>query len=264
MPRKQPSKRKVPISREFLTEISGLIAELLKEAEASPAEIAREFAEELAGKYSWHGLYDAAFTYCLSAYIYCLSGHQNILEANAKDPYLSMLKWAFAGQPELAEWIKAHPNKKPLMAFAGVHIVMCKNLRSIALYSRSINAQLALAASTKDDKHFFDAVRIDPSVIQSRAMAKRIRKATIDDDKDFLGKLGNAIKGKTGRGASYLSVPRVVVIMLKETGQLQAMSQAERSELLISHLRLLTDTPDTEETFARFIRRQLKSPADKI
>ena len=138
---------------------------------------------------------------------------------------------------------------------------LAKSGEAISLYGTTINRLLKRAIEEDDDKAFFQAVRVDRSVISYRGMTSRIAKAEMERDEDFFKNLRNALTAKVGNLTDY-STLRYVLAVLRESMALDSLSQKEAYELLVKELRLYPQTgEDPERSLWQFITRW-KAEAD--
>lgn len=129
-----------------------------------------------------------------------------------------------------------------------------KSLESMMLYGTTINRLMARAVAG-NDKAFFDAVRVDRTLISYPGMVARITRAELEDDTEFFKRLRNALEAKKGRYIEY-GVLRYILAVLHLTGQLDNLTQKEAYELLAEELRLYPQTgEEPEKSLWQFISR---------
>ena len=251
---------KVVLTIEQLKALCTMVEEIkLDLADIAANGIPEPFARSVAYKFSWCALYETNL-----AVLFARCGHLNsspipAAEALSKDdPVHHILTWARNEGAEIEKWEKKQLAAK-LAEFA-LGIVLMRNIQALLLYGRSINGMLEDAIKRNSSKSLFRAISLDQSIISCGPVNKRIRKAVIQQHRDFFDGLGKALKGKTGNPRQYLSSVRVVILILHETGQLRRMSVKERTDLLIGKLRLISDdlNKDTPGTLNQFINRVLK------
>lgn len=117
---------------------------------------------------------------------------------------------------------------------------LINSVTAISLYGTTMN-RLMKRATEDDDKAFFQAVRVDRSVISYKGMTSRIARAEIEEDEDFFNNLRNALTAKIGNLADY-SALRFILIVLHEHNALEDISQKDAYELLAKELHLYPQT----------------------
>lgn len=132
---------------------------------------------------------------------------------------------------------------------------LTKSLDSISLYSTTMDKLLKRATEEDDDKAFFQAVRIDRSVISYKGMTSRIAKAEMEGDEKFFKLLRNALTAKVGDLTEY-ALLRYILAILHEKKELDTLSEKEAYALLAKELRLYPQTgEDPEGSLWQFISR---------
>lgn len=110
----------------------------------------------------------------------------------------------------------------------------------------------------KGDKAILQAIRIDRTVMGSKAIIGRISRAILTSDEKFLKKLNSAMNGKLGkRDASTYQKMRFVLQVLLEADA-PKLNDKELKELFVKELNLISDTQCSSEKNAGEFARNFK------
>lgn len=118
---------------------------------------------------------------------------------------------------------------------------LAKSTDAISLYATTINRLLKRATEEDNDEAFFQAVRVDRSVISYKGMTSRIAKAEMEGDEEFFKLLRNALTARVGDLTDY-ALLRYILAVLHESNALDNLTQKEAYELLVTELRLYPKT----------------------
>ncbi|SET69232.1 hypothetical protein SAMN05216326_1672 [Nitrosomonas marina] len=97
---------------------------------------------------------------------------------------------------------------------------------------------------------FFNAVRIDRSIITCSAFAVRISTAEAKNDKKFFIRLRKSLEGPSKKHWEAYKDLRYAFYILRESGFNQ-MSDAQLEELLVHQLKLYPDTPGAQKNLRK-------------
>ena len=102
-------------------------------------------------------------------------------------------------------------------------LVLWKNLECISMFHVSLHA-LVLQVTDGDDEALFRAVYIDPSVLQSESVARRISTAVVTEDGQFFEKLSKAVKkSRPTRPREHLDDVRLMLALVDESDGLDSV-----------------------------------------
>lgn len=140
----------------------------------------------------------------------------------------------------------------PFGLFKEKHLIasfypISKNIDAISLYGTTMNRLLKRATEENDDKAFFQAVRIDRSVISYKGMTSRITRAEMEGDDEFFKLLRNALEAKVGDLTDY-ALLRFILAVLHQSNALDNLTQKDAYELLVKELRLYPHTGENPES----------------
>jgi hypothetical protein len=170
---------------------------------------------------------------------------QGALTMRAKDASSARDKF-FEHDPglDLASSDKENVEKRALLLNALVPIE--RNLRCMVHYGITIAELISLGVAGSDGA-FVQAVRIDPTSVNSTAMVKRLSRATLTSDRKFLRAIGNAIRLPT-LGYEDVTYPdlRFVLGMLDPVGVFKQLGVSGTYILLAERLQVYpTEGSDT-------------------
>lgn len=238
------------------------IVERLTELENSKTELSELFQQTpedkkeqiLGNNFSWVRLYRFAFYRNLLALLF-ISGLGGVVKKVLKRKPINPTEEVIDEFKSITEFTGG-----PFGLFQKKHLIsylypIIKSVMAISLYGTTINRLLKRAIEKNDDKAFFQAVRVDRSVISYKGMTSRIAKAEMDGDEDFFKKLRNALTAKVGNLSDYSSL-RFILAVLRDVKALDSLSEKEAYALLAKELRLYPQTgEDPEGSLWQFIGR---------
>jgi len=143
--------------------------------------------------------------------------------------------------------------------FFSLYFALDFNIRSLRIFSKYLNQLVSEAKN--DDEALFDAVLIDPLVVSSPSIAKRIQKSSLENDKDFFQKLAKSItKTRPRRPEKELDDTRLILAILNECKSLSEIPPQQMYEVITKELRAYPGIDNnTYETFRRFYHRHKKT-----
>ena len=196
--------------------------------------------------FSWASLYRRPFYKNLFSLLF-ISGLSNVIKKAKKRKPANRAEEVIDEIESVTEYTGG-----PFGLFKEKHLIasfypIAKNVDAISLYGTTMNRLLKRATEENDDKAFFQAVRIDRSVISYKGMTSRIARAEMEGDEYFFKLLRNALTAKVGDLADY-ALLRYILAALHESNALDDLSQKEAYELLVTELRLYPQTGENPES----------------
>ena len=219
-----------------LPEIRNQIKELPDLLNSSPKDKIKEVLDQ--GLY-WAALYELSFQESLALLICALGCHQELHEAaQSDDP--TQAAFSMFQNVKYETWEGGLEGLFELSDIVGLFAALQRNIRSIMLFHRTLNAMVD-EVRNGDDNSLFNAVRIDRSIITCPTFSLRISKAEIKNDKKFFIRLRSSLKGPSNKHWEAYKDLRYAFFVLRESGFNQ-MSDAQLEELLVHQLKLYPDT----------------------
>ena len=149
------------------------------------------------------------------------------------------------------------PLNKALLAMF-IHVFMC-NIACIERNNLHMS-ELIDKGSNGDDASFFNAIRVDKTVMQIPSFIVRLEKASIKNDKKFFTGLRNALKNSGFKKWNYYNKTRLVAKLFQEAGQLDSKSIDELYQVFCEDFSLYPKTgKDPAKSLHQFILRFKKS-----
>lgn len=137
-------------------------------------------------------------------------------------------------------------------------VVLMANLEVMSLFHVWMN-DLVARVGDGDDDALFQAVFVDPSVMQTGAVGSRISTASLNDDRSFFDRLSKALtKTKPSRPKEHLDETRILLEVLDEAGQLKSMTNAELTEWA-TNLGLYPVDGDALQAIRRLRQKRVKA-----
>lgn len=135
-------------------------------------------------------------------------------------------------------------NKENAFVIGIALMVLFVNLEAVAYFSYSIPELLA-QVKRGNDLALFQAVRLDPSVLQTVAASDRVSKAALCSDNSFFHALALAItKTKPTVPKAHLNDVRLLMHMLEDAGELSSMSNSRLTDIAVNRLGIYPDSGD--------------------
>ncbi|MCH8261435.1 MAG: hypothetical protein IIA77_00080 [Proteobacteria bacterium] len=239
---------------ESLTELEKFKSELSELTQQS----SEDKKEKLIGdNFSWVRLYRHPFYKNLLALLF-ISGFSGVIKKVIKRKPTNLTE-------EVIDEIKSFTEYTggPFGIFKGKHLIasfypIAKSVDAISLYGTTMNRLLKRATEENGDEAFFQAVRVDRSVISYKGMTSRIARAEMEGDEEFFKHLRNALTAKVGDLSDY-ALLRFILATLHESNALDSLTQKEAYELLVTELRLYPKTgANPESSLWQYISRWKK------
>jgi hypothetical protein len=188
----------------------------------------------------WADAYELPFQELLAQLICALGCHRELHEAaQSDDP--TQAAFSMFQKLEYETWEGGLEGLFGISDVVGLFVALQRNILSIMLFHRTLNAMVDEVRDGNDDS-LFDAVRIDRSIITCPTIALRISKAEIKNDKKFFIRLHSSLKGPSKKHWEAYKDLRYAFFILRESG-FNKMSDAQLEYLLVHQLKLYPDTP---------------------
>ena len=228
-----------------LPDIRNQMKELPDLLNSSPKDKTKEVLDQ--GLY-WAALYELSFQESLALLICALGCHQELHKAaQSDDP--TQAAFSMFQNVEYENWKGGLGGLFEIDDILALLTVLQRNILSIMLFHRTLNALVEEVRDGNDDS-FFNAVRIDRSIMTCPTFAIRIAKAEIKNDKKFFIRLRSSLKGPSKKHWEAYKDLRYAFYILRESGFNQ-MSDAQLEELLVRQLKLYPDTPSARKNLRK-------------
>lgn len=228
-----------------LPEIRNQMQELPDLLNSAPKDRVKEVLDQ--GLY-WAIGYELSFQELLALLICALGCHQELHKAaQSDDP--TQAAFSMFQNVEYETWKGGLDGMFEIGDVVALFTALQRNVRSIMFFHRTLNAMVDEVRDGNDDS-FFDAVRIDRSIITCPTFALRISKAEVKNDKKFFIRLRSSLKGPSKKHWEAYKDLRYAFFILRESGFNQ-MSDAQLEELLVHQLKLYPDTPGARKNLRK-------------
>jgi len=141
----------------------------------------------------------------------------------------------------------------------GIAISVQRSILGVMLFQRSMSGLVQDVRESGNLESFFNAVRIDRTVINCPTFADRIARAELVNDKHFFLRLRNALKGPSQKHWKAYCDLRYSLFVLRELG-FDSMSDAQLEKLLIHTLKVYPDTPSARKNLRKHYQESKKLP----
>lgn len=195
------------------------------------------------------------------ALLYRAYGLTPLLEqaAASKNPHGALLELAEKSIPD--ESINSDAASDAVIKAFGIVMGIAKNIDSLRVFGKYIN-ELVAEGKAGNDKSYFDAIRIDPTVVGCDSFACRLSRAVLEDDNIFLGHLRLALMGKTKKHQSQLNRVRVAVRFLIDAGA-DKLPDDQLYDLFVQKLKIYSPGEDGAKALRKHISKQRSSTTQK-
>lgn len=176
----------------------------------------------------------------ISAFLFMQAGLWDSVKdaAAAPDPQAALLELARTAEPSVAI------TEENAYLVAVALVVLFNNLDAMAMFHMSMS-ELLERVEAGDDDALFRAVLIDPSVLQAKAVADRVSTAAMYDDRSFFDALSKSItQTKPSRPKSHLDETRLLMVLLKDAGELETMTDAEITDWAVNKIGVYPESVD--------------------
>ncbi|WP_295624045.1 hypothetical protein [uncultured Nitrosomonas sp.] len=228
-----------------LPEIRGQMQELPDLLNSAPKDRVMGILDQ--GLY-WADSYELSFQELLALLICALGCHQELHKAAQSDDPTQAVFSMFQNV-EYETWEGGLEGLFEISDVVGLFSALQRNILSIMLFHRTLNAMVDEVRSGDDDS-LFNAVRIDRSIITCPTFALRISKAEVKNDRKFFIRLRSSLKGPSKKHWEAYKDLRYAFFILRESGFNQ-MSDAQLEELLIHQLKLYSNAPGARKNLRK-------------
>jgi hypothetical protein len=256
----------MPISAQLSDRLSQF-ADLFAQLDVVRAELSdtlRKNSEKLeklldAGS-KWPQLYDEPFEKSVALIPLLTSSPEEFFEAaQSENPEQFLLDHLDAAAPDTLPAIpgleRINNTQRAALAM-GTLIALTRIMRAIHFYGMPLTDLVARARDQADDEALFKVLRIDPAATATPSIAKRIARASLQNDQNFFRGLKNAIGSLPKKPNDQYGQLRYILLVLHQAGELDRLSIAELCTLLCEDLGLYPYADnDAEGSLGRFIRR---------
>lgn len=228
-----------------LPDIRSQMTELPDLLNSSPKDKIKEVLDQ--GLY-WADLYELSFQESLALLICALGCHQELHEAaQSDDP--TQAAFSMFQDVEFENWKGGLDGMFKMGDVVALFTVLQRNIHSIMFFHRTLDALVDEAREGSDDS-FFNAVRIDRSIMTCPTFALRIAKAEIKNDKKFFIRLRSSMKGPSKKHWEAYKDLRYAFYILRESGFNQ-LSDEQLEDLLVHKLKLYPNTPGARKNLRK-------------
>lgn len=228
-----------------LPDIRSQMKELPDLLNSSPKDKIKEVLDQ--GLY-WAAFYELSFQESLALLVCALGCHQELHKAaQSDDP--TQAAFSMFQDVEFENWKGGLDGMFKMGDVVALFTVLQRNIHSIMLFHRTLDALVDEAREGNDDS-FFNAVRIDRSIMTCSTFAIRIARAEIKNDKKFFLRLRSSLKGPSKKHWESYKDLRYAFYILRESGFNQ-LSDAQLEELLVHQLKLYPDTPSARKNLRK-------------
>jgi hypothetical protein len=228
-----------------LPEIRSQMKELPDLLNSAPNEKIKEILDQ--GLY-WADLYELSFQETLALLICALGCHEELHKAaQSDDP--TQAAFSMFQNIEYENWKGGLNGMFEIGDILALFTVLQRNILSIMLFHRTLNVLVDEVRDGNDDS-FFNAVRIDRSIMTCPTFALRIAEAEVKDEKKFFIHLRSSLKGPSKKHWEACKDLRYVFFVLRESG-LNQMSDAQLEELFVNRLKLYSNTPGARKNLRK-------------
>lgn len=207
----------------------------------------------LVGGFSWGSLYECSFAehIALAAVAFNL-GPTLSRAVSSADPQQYLLDNIFQADES------THPAFSE-QGLLGLVISVQRTILSVMLFQRSMSGLVQDVREDGNLDSFFNAIRVDRTVMSCSTFSDRIARAELSGDKRFFLRLRNALKGPTQKHWMAYCDLRYSLFVLRELG-FDTMSDAELEQLLVHTLKVYPNTPGARKNLRKQYQHSRKLP----
>lgn len=202
----------------------------------------------------WAPYYDGPMINQLMGFLYAFGFMGEVrTAAKAGDPQQFVLDMVRRAQSD------EKPSVEQFDAFLkgyGLLIGLTNSFDSLRIFGMYLN-DLVEEGRKGRDKAFFDAIRVDPTVVSTEAFGVRMCRAVIENDQKFMADFRRALNGKTKKHESQINRVRFAIRALLDLGGLD-LPDDELQELFVQKLNLYAPGEDAPKALRKHIRKQKK------
>lgn len=201
----------------------------------------------------WADAYEHPIEEILAGYLIALGRGQFVIDVSKSPDSTQALLDSSANDEDDVPDISDDP--EAMRKIFGSLCSILNSFESLMVYGYYLNELVAIARERgpDSDKALLNAVRIDPTVIAGPTGSRRLTRAVVFDDVEFLKAYRLALEGKTGGQASYLRKFRFVIQLLAEAGAIGLPNRALTK--LVIDVGAYADVPGSEKNVSELIRK---------
>lgn len=248
-------KRYGSLTRDDLSLVLSLLPVLERERRELQARIAEQpdkLTEFFASGFAWAHLYELPFPKFLHAFLIVAGLREEVENITRHPDRIRELYALLIESGGLEDWQGGEGGQYTLGDLIGYLHALIGNIDCLLIYGCYINDLLA-EAKQGNLEALLDAIRIDPSAVNSTLACRLIAASVITGERGLLDEIQKAMAGKTGRQAHYLKRFRVLMQLLHEAGALDLPTRDLVP--LVFELKAYTQDPGAEKNVSELIRK---------
>lgn len=229
-----------------LTELLSWLLDTLGEIQKAKLDAAQgleysplwELADAAELSFSWAELYELPLSTFVILFLVAFGGASELLSVESVEEVVGLLRRIVedSDEPDFFEHLG-----EPTVHLSQLMFVVGRcadfNLKAVSIYFQSINDLVERVRQGNDDA-FFNAVRIDPSVIQAPTIARRLAFAHMGNEATFLDEYRKAVSDGPETSRLAYSDLRLVLKAVDELQGLVKLPRAEIHQAVVNDLRL--------------------------
>lgn len=223
-----------------------------RELQARIAEHPEKLVEICTAGFAWPHLYELPFPQFLQAFLVITGLREKVESISRRGDSVHALHALLIDSGDFLDWQDGEDNKYTPGDLIGYLHALIGNLDCLLIYGSYLNDLLA-EARQGDLGAFFNAIRIDPAVVNTVLARNLIALSVITSERELLDGMQKALAGKTGRQAQYLKRFRVLMQLLHEAGALGLPTRDLVA--LVFELKAYTQDPGAEKNVSELIRK---------
>jgi hypothetical protein len=222
----------------------------------------QEFEKDLPADFTWSYLYELEYKQLMLLSLTCfglldkfIKAYQDGLDLNVY--MMDEIALESEGDEDIA-WTGGHEGKYSKADLMGVHYANECTWRCLGIYGEFLNDLVKKVRNGRDenDDAFFNAVRIDRTVLTCPTFAARFARAQYFGEKKFMLRLLAAIKEKPHDALLVHQDMRNMLRVFEDLNALDSMSMKEADWLFVQELKTYQNAgSDPARSLMRFIQR---------
>jgi hypothetical protein len=228
-----------------LPEIRGQMQELPDLIRSVPVEKVKDI---LGKDFYWATVYELPYHEQLALLFFALGKVKELMEiVNSPDPQQAAYDWSHREDDD--EWNGGEGGLFEKKHVIGLTVALQRNMLSVMLFHRTLDKFVEEVREGNDDS-FFNAVRVDRSIVTCPTFADRIARAELSNDKLFFIRLRSSLKGPSKKHWEMYKDLRYALHVLKELG-FDKMTDAQLEDLLVHKLKLYPNVPSARKNLRK-------------
>jgi hypothetical protein len=221
-----------------------------------------EFEKDLPVDFAWSYLYELEYKQLVLLSLACFGLLEKFIKAHEKGLDLNVFMMdeitrLFDSSDEDIEWSGGHEGKYTKSDLYAIHRANECTWRCLGIYGDYLNdlVKKVRNGEDEDDEAFFNAIRIDRTVLTSPTFSARLARAEFFGEKRFLQRLHKAIKEKPHDKLLEYQDMRNMLRVIQDLNMINGLSMKEADYLFIRELKLYQNTAGADRSLMRFIQR---------